>query len=165
MNTKTYLHFTKDEDSKIISLFEESGIKKWNEIAKYLPNRSGKNCRDRYMNHLKQNFETENWFNEDDDNLFKLVAKYGRKWLKISKHFPGKTLDSIKKRFHQILSNQNGKENFHSKKNKVRTVRLVFPPNFEENQLSNININMKFVNLYDQIIQDKFFETFENVVN
>jgi hypothetical protein len=158
MNLKKCIHFTNDEDKKIKYLFEVGEIKEWDNIAEYLPNRSGKSCRDRYMNHLKQNFETENWLKEEEDILLNLVAKKGRNWLKISKHIPGKTPDSIKKRFRQILSSQNGKENFQSKRNKGRIAHLVLPPNVEEDQLSNIKFDMKFVDLSDEIISNKFLK-------
>jgi hypothetical protein len=160
MKVKRCIHFTNKEDEKIRYLFEEVGIKKWDKIAEYLPNRSGKSCRDRYMNHLNQNFETENWLEEENDNLLNLVGKYGRNWLKISKYILGKKPDSIKKRFHQILSNQNGKEIFQSKRNKRRTARLVLPPNFEEDQLLDIKFDMKFMDLDDKIIENNFFEIF-----
>jgi hypothetical protein len=35
--------------------------KKWNTIAEYLPGRSGKQCRERYVNHLNPNLKRGEW--------------------------------------------------------------------------------------------------------
>lgn len=43
--------WTPEEDARLVRLVEEKGYK-WAEIAKELPGRIGKRCRERYMNHL-----------------------------------------------------------------------------------------------------------------
>jgi hypothetical protein len=35
--------------------------RKWSKIAEYLPGRSGKQCRERYMNHLNPNLKRGEW--------------------------------------------------------------------------------------------------------
>jgi hypothetical protein len=39
--------------SKLRELVNEQGEKKWSKIAKDLPGRIGKQCRERWLNHLK----------------------------------------------------------------------------------------------------------------
>jgi Myb-like DNA-binding domain len=40
------------EDDMLRGLVEEHGSKKWSQIAMGLPGRSGKQCRERWLNHL-----------------------------------------------------------------------------------------------------------------
>ena len=44
----------------------KNGPKKWSEIAKYLPGRIGKQCRERWYNHLDPNINKKGWTEEED---------------------------------------------------------------------------------------------------
>ena len=44
--------WTQAEDSMIRELVLEFGAKNWTMIAKHVPNRQGKQCRERWFNHL-----------------------------------------------------------------------------------------------------------------
>jgi hypothetical protein len=44
--------WTKEEDLKLIELVNKFGPEKWSNISSYLPGRLGKQCRERWYNHL-----------------------------------------------------------------------------------------------------------------
>ena len=44
--------WTSDEDSKLFELVGKYGPKKWSFIAAHIPGRVGKQCRERWQNHL-----------------------------------------------------------------------------------------------------------------
>lgn len=56
--------FTQEEDSKICHFVKIYGTKRWSLIAKNLPNRTGKQIRDRYRNYLFPGFFNGQWSKE-----------------------------------------------------------------------------------------------------
>nr|1GVD_A Chain A, MYB PROTO-ONCOGENE PROTEIN [Mus musculus] len=44
--------WTKEEDQRLIKLVQKYGPKRWSVIAKHLKGRIGKQCRERWHNHL-----------------------------------------------------------------------------------------------------------------
>ena len=55
--------WTPTEDAILREKRTEYG-RKWSKIAKYLPGRSGKQCRERYINHLNPNLKRGEWTGE-----------------------------------------------------------------------------------------------------
>ena len=53
--------WTPDEDIVLIQLIEKIGAQKWTMISEYLPNRIGKQCRERWHNHLNPKIKKCNW--------------------------------------------------------------------------------------------------------
>jgi myb proto-oncogene protein len=95
-------HFTKEEDSKLISLYNIYG-RKWNLIAKNMKNRSGKQVRDRFLNSLAPGVNKAKFTNEEDMKILKYYKIYGKSWSKIAKYINGRTGDMIKNRFYSSL--------------------------------------------------------------
>jgi hypothetical protein len=56
--------WTPEEDAKLVQLVEIYGTR-WSEIAKHLPRRIGKRCRERFMNHLSPHIRKEPWTDEE----------------------------------------------------------------------------------------------------
>lgn len=55
---------TKEEDELVMSLVLKHGAKNWTYIAKHLPGRIGKQCRERWHNHLNPDIKKERWTEE-----------------------------------------------------------------------------------------------------
>ncbi|KAF3441294.1 hypothetical protein FNV43_RR15207 [Rhamnella rubrinervis] len=88
--------WTKEEDDQIIEMVEKWGNKKWSEIAKYLPGRIGKQCRERWHNHLNPDIKKTAWTKEEELTLIEAHNIYGNKWAEIAKILHGRTENSIK---------------------------------------------------------------------
>ncbi len=73
--------------------------KKWQTVAKEVPSRSSKQCRERYINHLDPTLKFD-WGAHDEALLFFLFSRYSTKWSVIATMFPRRTDHICKNRIH-----------------------------------------------------------------
>ncbi|KAL5727575.1 hypothetical protein ACHQM5_000757 [Ranunculus cassubicifolius] len=88
--------WTKEEDDRIIEMVNQFGSKKWSYIAQSLPGRIGKQCRERWHNHLNPEIKKHAWTREEELTLIRAHQVYGNKWAEIAKFLPGRADNSIK---------------------------------------------------------------------
>lgn len=88
--------WSKEEDEKIIELVIKFGPKKWSTIAQHLPGRIGKQCRERWHNHLNPAINKEAWTQEEELALIRAHQIFGNKWAELTKFLPGRTDNAIK---------------------------------------------------------------------
>ncbi|GMF14208.1 unnamed protein product [Phytophthora lilii] len=93
--------WTPEEDRILTSLITRYGVGKirWCDLALHLPGRIGKQCRERWCNHLDSRIRKGQWTPEEDDMVFRWQQKLGNKWSEIAKLLPGRTENAVKNRF------------------------------------------------------------------
>ncbi|KAK8665546.1 hypothetical protein V6N13_005712 [Hibiscus sabdariffa] len=77
----------------LVSTYERTT---WTEFAMALPGREGKQCRERWHNHLKPGIKKDPWSEEEDRILIAAHREMGNKWAEIVKRLPGRTENTVK---------------------------------------------------------------------
>ena len=75
---------------------EKFGAEKWAYISKYFPDRIGKQCRERWFNHLNPSVNKTSWSEEEEWILFIQHKKLGNKWAELCMFLPGRNDNTIK---------------------------------------------------------------------
>ncbi|OHT03874.1 Myb-like DNA-binding domain containing protein [Tritrichomonas foetus] len=96
--------FTDEEDEIVINFVKENGPKNWPKLAEKLKNRSAKQCRERWCNHLDPNVFHDPWTPEEDFLIYKYFIELGAKWSIIAKYIPGRPDNAIKNRYYSSIS-------------------------------------------------------------
>lgn len=87
-----------EEDTSLKSLYRQYGTQ-WKHIASFLPGRNGKQCRERFVNHLDGSVSKKKWTSEEDDKLLYLQSQHGNKWSLIASQMSGRSSCGVKNRW------------------------------------------------------------------
>lgn len=107
MHKRTKKPWTQEEDDSLLALTTTFGTVAWALIAEHLPQRTGKQCRERYHNHLQTDIKKGDWTEEEDRLIVELQAKYGNQWAKITKFLHGRSDNAVKNRWHAAIRSYN----------------------------------------------------------
>lgn len=91
------------EDVLLTKLVNKIGSQKWSEIAKRIKGREGKQCRERWHNHLNPQIRKDPWDEKEEWLLFLSHKIYGNKWSIIAKNINGRTDNSIKNHWNSVM--------------------------------------------------------------
>ncbi|KAF9348254.1 hypothetical protein BGX26_000314, partial [Mortierella sp. AD094] len=95
--------WTPEEDRQLRLLVNELGPEKWVLIASRLGSRTGKQCRERWHNHLDPTIDKSPFTPKEDELIFTLFAQLGSKWAEMSKLMPGRPDNAIKNHFNTSM--------------------------------------------------------------
>ncbi|GJR04163.1 transcription factor MYB119-like protein [Tanacetum coccineum] len=85
-----------ENEEKLLRLVKLHGERKWAHIAEQMIDRAGKQCRERWHNHLRPDIKKDIWSEDEERLLVEVHRKVGNKWAEIAKLIPGRTDNSIK---------------------------------------------------------------------
>jgi hypothetical protein len=92
--------WTHKEDAKLSMLIKQYGTSNWKAVASMLPDRSSKQCRERWINHLDPNIVKGKLTPDEWNIVVQYQGEFGNRWSEIAKHLPGRTPNQIKNVWH-----------------------------------------------------------------
>lgn len=96
-------YWNQSEDDALRKLVGEDGPNKWKSYAKEIPGRTGKQCRERWANHLNPTINKGTFTPEEDAIIARAVDEFGYKWADIATLLPGRTDNLVKNRYNQSV--------------------------------------------------------------
>ena len=93
--------WTKEEDAQLVRCVETDGFQgngtKWSKIAALLLyTRTGKQCRERWHNHLRPDIKRGPWTETEERLLIAAHELFGNRWADIAANIPGRTENAVK---------------------------------------------------------------------
>lgn len=76
---------------------------RWTRIAENMGGRSGKQCRERWVNNIRPGIKKGDWTIDEDRSIVTMQKEIGNKWRKISDHLPGRTDNDVKNRWYTFM--------------------------------------------------------------
>jgi Myb-like DNA-binding domain len=102
-------HYFQQEDDIVVSIASNVGSSKpnWCKIARFVNDqshagRTGKQCRERYLNHLRPNIKKGGWTKEEETMIRYYHKMFGKKWSAMAQIMKNRTDNDIKNKFYSM---------------------------------------------------------------
>jgi hypothetical protein len=97
------------EDELLIQAVSQLGTSKWMDVAKLVPSRTSKQCRERWFNRLSPNLKRDPFELWEDQMIVERQMQLGNRWSLIAQSLPGRSPGAVKNRWYAGLrSGQTG---------------------------------------------------------
>lgn len=83
----------------VAKLSESTDSINWQDVAKQIPGRTGKQCREKWKNDLRPNICKEPWTLKEEYVLALAHSKHGNRWSEVSHYLPTRPENTIKNRW------------------------------------------------------------------
>uniref|UniRef100_A0A7S1G206 Uncharacterized protein n=1 Tax=Corethron hystrix TaxID=216773 RepID=A0A7S1G206_9STRA len=113
-STVTKRSWTEIEDEQLKNLVKQHGLSNWTTVADSLDGRTGKQCRERWTNHLNPGIKKGNWTDEEDRIIIEKQAELGNQWSKITEYLQGRTDNAVKNRWHSTMRSRSRNNTSHT---------------------------------------------------
>jgi hypothetical protein len=152
--------WTGEEDELVVNWVQDHGPTDWSQLATLLPHRIGKQCRDRWTNHLSPTVARGIWTSQEEELLITLHGKFGNKWSSIAEQIPGRTANDVKNRWNSSLKCRlerrlKGEPEFRKRGRKPRTDRTDSSA-YESPELSWPSTTLEICPMLSQVVQRVF---------
>jgi hypothetical protein len=91
--------WTVREDQTLVLSVQKYGMSSWPLVAAEVPGRTGKQCRERWINQLDLNLNCEKWAPQEDATLLQQQKSCGNCWSKMIQFLPHRSANAIKNRW------------------------------------------------------------------
>lgn len=104
------------EDQALAAAVARYGCRRWSHIAMMVPGRVGKQCRERWINHLRPGLKhqtgptRDHWTEEEERIIMESVQELGPRWSEIAKRLPGRTDNAVKNHYNSGLRKRKRQE-------------------------------------------------------
>jgi hypothetical protein len=101
--------FSQADDQTLATIVEQLGDADWGAVARQMPGRSARQCRDRWKGYLSPDLTNDRWTSEEDQILLDQFTVLGPRWSLIAAKVPGRSEVAVRNRI-QLLERRKARE-------------------------------------------------------
>lgn len=96
-------NWSKEEDELLAAWVFKNGSTKWTDCSKFILDRCGKQCRERWVNILDPQIKKGDWSDEEQEIIFNRLPEFLTSWSHMAGVLSGRTENSIKNYFYSSV--------------------------------------------------------------
>jgi hypothetical protein len=98
--------WTAQEDEILTAAVRHLGTRKWIDVARFVPTRTSKQCRERWFHRLSPEIRHDSFEPWEDEIILAGQREHGNRWSLIATKLPGRSACSVKNRWYSGLKHQ-----------------------------------------------------------